>query len=156
MKNTTKDALIQGLVDARRKILQAAQSLLPQQRDEVFLGVWSARDLLAHLAGWDDTNLQAVQEILAGKRPSFFQYKDHDWQSYNARLVAQYRRDDWAELLAVLEESQRALIGFLQTIPAESYVQHRSIGRLLRADAKDGEEHAQQVDALRRGGSARG
>jgi hypothetical protein len=151
MRRAMKDELIQGLASARRAVLHAAEALAPEQRDTVFLGVWSVKDLLAHLAGWDDTNRQAVQEILAGQRPSFWKYKDRDWQSYNARLVAQYRRDEWAELLAMLEKTHGALIDYLQTVPVESYVQHRAIGRLLRTEAKDEEEHARQIEEFRQG-----
>jgi hypothetical protein len=55
--------------------------------------------------GWDTTNLQAIQEILAGQYPTFSQYFDRDWQSYNARLVEQYKKDPFAELLAEVERS---------------------------------------------------
>jgi uncharacterized damage-inducible protein DinB len=144
-----KDELIQGLVKARRKVLRAANSLLPEQRDDVFLGVWSVKDILAHMAGWDDTNRLAVQEILDGRRPSFWQHQDPDWRRYNARLVAQYRRDEWAELLGVAEAAHRALIALLRTIPAESYVQHQSIASLLRTEARDEEEHARQIEEFR-------
>ena len=41
----------------RRKILDAASSPSPEQQDEVFLGIWSVKDPLAHLAGWDVTNI---------------------------------------------------------------------------------------------------
>jgi len=153
---SAKDELIQGLVDARRKVLQTALSLSPEQRDEVFLGVWSAKDVLAHMAGWDDTNVQAVQEILAGQRPSFWQYQDHDWQSYNARLVAQYRREDWAELLAELDRSHRALIAYLQSVPVESYMRHRAIASLLRTEARDEEKHARQMEEFRSNGASAG
>jgi hypothetical protein len=149
-----KDELIHDLVQARRKVLDAASRLTPQQQDAIFLGDWSARDLLAHLAGWDDANRQAVQEILAGQKPSFLQYRDRDWKSYNARLVAHYRRDSWSELLEVVESSLRHLLDLLQAIPAEDYVNHRRIARLIRADAKDVEEHARQLDDFRAAQSA--
>ena len=140
-----KDALITGLVKARRKILDAARLLSPAQQDEVFLGVWSVKDLLAHLVGWDCTNIKAVQEILAGKRPSFWEHYDRDWQSYNAQLVAQYKRDDFAELVAAVEESHRNLIDFLQAVPADEYVRRRGITSLLRTEIKDEEEHHRQL-----------
>ncbi len=149
MKPVMKDELIQALANARRKVMEAAQALAPGQRDEIMLGVWSAKDVLAHMAGWDDTNRQAVAEILSDQRPGFWQYRDRDWQSYNARLVAQYRRDDWVELLAVLEETHRALIEYLQALPAEEYARHPAIGRLLRTEAKDEEQHARQIDEFR-------
>ena len=59
-----KDALIANLAEARKNILNAASALPAKQRDEIFLGSWSVKDLLAHLIGWDYTNIQAVEAIL--------------------------------------------------------------------------------------------
>ena len=145
-----KDEIIQGLVEARNKLLDSAILLSPVEQDEVFLGVWSVKDLLAHLVGWDYTNLKAVDEILAGQKPTFFEQYDRDWQSYNARLVAQYKRDDFAELVAALKESHRELIAFLQTVPADAYVKRKRIANLLRVEINDEEEHYRQVEAFRR------
>jgi hypothetical protein len=149
---TQKDRIIGGLVAARQKVMEAVALLSPAQQDEVFLGEWSAKDLLAHLIGWDYTNLEAVGEIRAGRRPGFWQYHDRDWQSYNARLVAEHRREDWGELVAAVEGSHRALIDYLQSVPADDYVKRKKIGTLLRAEAKDEQEHARQVERFQTGG----
>ena len=55
-----KETLLAGRVETRGKILEAAASLAPVQQDEVFLGVWSVKDWLAHLIGWDITNLERL------------------------------------------------------------------------------------------------
>jgi uncharacterized damage-inducible protein DinB len=144
-----KEEIISGLVKARSKILEAASLLSPPERDEVFLGVWSVKDLLAHLAGWDYTNLNAVKEILADRKPGFWAHYDRDWKSYNARLVEEYRRDDFSELVAAVEASHRALIDYLQMVPADAYVKRKQIATLLRAEARDEEVHHRQVEAFR-------
>ena len=146
-----KDSVIGGLRAAREKILDAVCSLMPAQQDQVFLGEWSAKDLLAHLVGWDHTNRGAVGEILAGRKPGFWAHHDRDWKSYNARLVAEYRRDDFAELIESVESSHRALIEYLEAIPADEYLKRKPIGTLLRAEASDEEEHHQQLEAFRSG-----
>jgi hypothetical protein len=143
-----KDEIIRGLVEARANILDAARFLSPAEQDQVFLGVWSIKDLLAHLAGWDYTNLEAVQEILEGQKPSFWEHYDRNWKSYNARLVAEYRREDRDELLAVVQESHRKLIDYLQAVPADEYLKHKSMASLLRAEAKDEEKHHGQVETF--------
>ena len=51
-----KDALIANLVEARKNIQNVASALPAKQRDEISLGSWSVKDLLAHLIGWDHTN----------------------------------------------------------------------------------------------------
>jgi hypothetical protein len=152
-----KLALIDGLLTARRSILAAVQTLPASRTDEAFLGVWSVKDLLAHLIGWDHTNLQAVQEILGGQSPSFFQYSDKDWQSYNRRLVQQYRRDSLPDLLSDAAGSHRQLIAFLQALGAAELLDAKArrpngrtvtIRNLLLSEAGDERQHAQQIVAF--------
>ena len=151
-----KDRLIARLVSARYKILDSVNSLPPEAQDEGFLGDWSVKDLLAHLIGWDHTNRTAVEEIRAGQKPSFWAHYDRDWQSYNAKLVAKYKLDDFAELVAAVERSHRALIDYLQAVPADEYLKKKPIGSLLRAEASDEEDHHRQIRefAAGRAGSA--
>jgi hypothetical protein len=140
-----KDEIISGLVAARTLLLDSAISLAPRAQDEVFLGEWSVKDLLAHLVGWDHTNLSAVEEILAGQKPGFWAHYDRDWKSYNAQLVAEYKRDGFSELATAAEQSHRELIDYLQTVPADQYLKRRQIGSLLRAETEDEEEHHRQI-----------
>jgi hypothetical protein len=149
-----KDQVISELMEARRRILEAASSLSPAQQDEVFLGVWSVKDLLAHLVGWDFANLEAAQAILAGKVPAFYAHHDNDWKTVNARLVTEHKQDDFADLLASVEDSHQRLIDFLETIPPEEFDRDRglrfkgykiTIARLLHVEAKDEAEHHTQI-----------
>jgi uncharacterized damage-inducible protein DinB len=157
MPRTSEDKkreLIDGLVSARRSILNAVSDLPTDQVDQVFLGEWSIKDILAHLVGWDITNRQAVQEILAGVYPEFFQYYDKDWHSYNARLVEANKAEPFSALLTELDVSYRQLIATLESLPANDLVNasaRRATGRtvtirnLLKAEAADERQHALQI-----------
>jgi len=155
-----KSEVISGLAETRRAILDTASALAPGQQDEVFLGIWSVKDLLAHLAGWDFANLEAAQAVLRGDLPEFYAHHDRDWQTYNAQLVAQYRRDDFVELLSSVRDSHHKLIDFLQTIPAAEFDKDRgvrfrgykvTIARLLQAETKDEKTHHQQIEVFKSG-----
>jgi hypothetical protein len=149
-----KRQLIEGLVIARSKVMEAARAIPASQAEEQFLGVWSIKDLVAHLIGWDYTNLQAVKEIMNGQPPTFFQYFDKDWGSYNRRLVAQYIRGSLDELLVDAETSHLHLVGYLETLTARDIV-HGKAGRengrsttvrnLLQAETRDELKHAEQI-----------
>lgn len=150
-----KDEIISELVETRRRILAAASSLPPEKQDEVFLGVWSVKDLLAHLAGWDYTNLEAAKALRAGQLPDFYSHYDRDWKTYNARLVAEHKRDDFAELLSLVQHSLQQLVAFLKTVPAEEFDKDRgvrykrykvTIARLLQADIRDVKTHHKQIE----------
>jgi hypothetical protein len=158
-----KDEIITALTTARRKILDAAYALPPEKQGQVFLGVWSVKDLLAHLVGWDYTNIEAVKSILAGELPEFYSHRDRDWQTYNSLLVEMHRKEDFTELLYSLEASQRALMALLGTVPADELDKDKgvrfkrykvTIARLLEAEAEDEEEHYKQIKEFAEGGSA--
>jgi hypothetical protein len=157
-----KDNIISALIQARRRILDMAYSLPPEKQDEVFLGVWSVKDLLAHLIGWDYTNLEAVKSVLEGELPEFYSQRDRDWETYNAMLVERHKEEDFTELLYSLETSQRALMGFLATVPPDEFdkdtgVRYKrykvTMARLLEAEAKDEEEHGRQIKEFATGGT---
>lgn len=158
-----KDEIASALIQARRKILDAAYTLPPEKQEKVFLGVWSVKDLLAHLIGWDYTNVEAVKSILEGELPEFYAHRDRDWQTYNSMLVERYKKEDFNELLYAVEASQRALMGLLEAVPAEEFDQDRgvrfkrykvTIARLLQAEADDEEEHYRQIKEFAEGNSS--
>ena len=149
-----KAELIAGLRDVRERILVWVSSLPERKRAEIFLGTWSSRELLAHLAGWDETNLRAAKEILAGELPSFYEHYDKDWATYNARLVAEYRGHDDTDLLDLVRLTHENLLKFIEDLPASELWKDRgirakgwkvTIGRLLEVERKDEEEHLLQL-----------
>jgi hypothetical protein len=157
-----KEAIILELIEARACILAAASGLPVEKQDEFFLGVWSVKDLLAHLVGWDYTNIEAAKEIQEGKLPSFYDQYDRGWRSYNAKLVKEYRREDFGELVSSVEESHRELVEYLRGVPAEEFDKDRgiragrwkvTIARLLEVEAKDEWEHCRQIKEF---GTSRG
>jgi RNA polymerase sigma-70 factor (ECF subfamily) len=150
--------LIAGLIETRKRILDAASALSPFEQDQIFLGIWSVKDVLAHLMGWDFTNLDAVKAVRAGRLPDFYAFADRDWKTYNARLVLQYRNDNFAELIAATRASHRELIDALQAIPAEEFEQDQgvrfkgikvTIARLLQAELEDEKAHYTQISEFR-------
>ncbi len=150
-----KDETVSGLIEARRRIVDAASALPREKQDEVFLGTWSVKDLLAHLVGWDYANIEGVKEIIAGKTPSFFAHWNPDWSAYNARLVKEYKKDDYAELLQSLETSHEALINFLRLLPEEEFEKDHgvrspggrpvTVANTLQAEIDDEREHYEQI-----------
>jgi hypothetical protein len=150
-----KKELLSGLVDTRAAIIHAASQLSPETQNTIFLGIWSVVDLIAHLVGWDFTNLEAAKDIQAGQLPEFYAYYDKDWKTYNAELVTKYKCDKFDELLDLVRDSQRQLIEYLESIPAEAFEKDfgvRSgrnykvtIARLLQAEWKDEQKHLEQI-----------
>jgi hypothetical protein len=152
-----KQKWIKGLAAARKNVLEAVQSLPADCADTVFIGVWSAKDLVAHLIGWDRTNISAIGEILNGVYPSFFQHYDKDWQSYNRALVQRYRKNSVDELIADATASHEELIALLQNLDARVLVNASvrsqrgrtvTVRNLLVSESNDEDDHAREVWAF--------
>jgi hypothetical protein len=152
---TTKGELLSAVLETRAALLHAASGLSLEAQDTVFLGVWSIKDLIAHLIGWDFTNLAAAKDIQAEKLPEFYAHYDTDWKTFNAELVAKYKRDDFDELSALARDSLGQLIAYLESLSAEAFEKDFgvrtgrnykvTIARLLQAELKDGQEHLKQI-----------
>jgi hypothetical protein len=149
-----KEQLLAGLQETRSRILEQAAAFPAGKQDAIFLGTWSVHDLLAHLTGWDFANLEAIQAVLAGRLPAFYEYRGPDWRSYNAMLVEKYKRDSLSTMIEQARDSHRQLLDCLQTIPAESLgrdfgVRFRgykvTIQRLLEAEHGDEQIHLGQI-----------
>ena len=69
------------------RILSLVSSLSKVKRDDIYVGKWSSREMLAHLVGWDETNIRAANEIMTERLPSFYEHMNKDWAKYNAKLV---------------------------------------------------------------------
>jgi uncharacterized damage-inducible protein DinB len=155
-KNEEKKAkLLSGLVDTRGKILASASSLSPEDQNRLFLGSWSAKDLLAHLAGWDETNLKAAKEILENALPSFYAEHDRGWATYNAKLVAEFSMENYEDQLVLARDTHARLLEFLKELSADELWKDRgirargwkvTIGRLLEAEMSDEEQHLEQLN----------
>jgi hypothetical protein len=149
-----KSDMIDGLEDVRQRILALASEMDPAIRTEIYLGSWSVREMLAHLAGWDETNIQAADAILRGRLPGFYEFSDKDWASYNKMLVSEYTRDSFDELVALVRDSHLRLLKKVEGIEPEELWRDRglrarglkvTIGRLLEAELGDEEEHYLQL-----------
>ena len=149
-----KEKVVSNLIKARQNVLAEASKRSAAEQGQVFLGIWSIRDLVAHLIGWDKTNLEAAKSVLKGQVPSFYEHRDPDWRTYNAMLVRKHKKGSTQELIAAAKRSQEKLLKFLQTIPPEQFnkdfgVRFRgykvTIQRLLEAETEDEQTHARQI-----------
>jgi hypothetical protein len=153
-----KEQLLADLLAARRSVVKAVSSLSTDRQDEAFVGVWSVKDLLAHLVGWDYANMEAVQAIQAGRLLAFYEHYDRDWHSFNAHLVAEHGRRDVTELLDSLNESHSKLIELVRALPPTVLFEDKGlrfrgykviIGRILQVEAEDEKEHCGQILTFR-------
>ena len=152
---SVKQKIIGTLADTRQQIVVVSSALPVEKREVIFLGEWALRDLLAHLIGWDYANIQAIHDIRGGALPRVLQHWTPDWKVFNDRLVKEYRRDSWEELMASLTWSEADLMRVLNALPEEDFqfdfgVRNArgrtiTIAHHLQGEIDDEKEHYEQI-----------
>lgn len=96
-------------------------------------GEWSVKDMLAHVATWEEEALKYLPLVLAGGRPPrYASYGGID--AFNARMTEAKRGLSLAEVQRLLVETHRQLIAYLQSVPEEQFTTETRFRHRLRLD----------------------
>jgi uncharacterized protein (TIGR03083 family) len=141
--------------------LAAAVRALPEERFLAPLRGWSARDIVAHLIGWNRLMIEASGSILRGETPAYYADAPHGYRNLNAMHAAAHPSPRREQLLRELETSLLELMTFVRSLPPAEIddshgVLHYSgrpatVGGTLRSLAQDYREHTLEIEALGRG-----
>jgi hypothetical protein len=151
---SSKAEVLHAARKARAAIRERVLALSPDDCARPYLGTWSIKDLVAHLIGWDETNVRAVRSLLRGQLPAFYAQHDNDWQTYNARLVRKHGGHLIGTLMRMERQSHSKLLEALEAVPPDKFgadvgVRFRgfkvTIERLISAEADDERAHARQI-----------
>ena len=96
-------------------------------------GEWSVRDILAHVATWEEEALKYLPLIIAGGRPPrYASYGGLD--AFNARMTEAKRSLSLADVLAHLAKTHRQLVAYLRIVPEEQFTTETRFRHRLRLD----------------------
>jgi hypothetical protein len=95
---------------------------LPQDLFLKPMNGWSARDVTAHLIGWNLRTIEGCQQIIQGKRPDYFEDAVNNFSNLNAEAVERYASTNKINLLAECTDSFKDLKEYLQSLSAQEWV----------------------------------
>jgi hypothetical protein len=107
---------------------------------------WSVKDLIAHLATWEEETLKALPLIVAGKRPPRYGGVDR----FNAAQSERNQRLSLTEARAWLADSHARLVALLEATPEAWFASETRFRHRLRLDTYGHyREHTAAVRAWR-------
>ncbi len=109
------------------------------------VGEWSIKDLMGHVATWEEEALAALSLIAEGKRPPRYStcggidaFNDMKWRSFRSLPVEEVR--SW------FAETHARLLDYLGRVPEELFVRESRFRSRLRLDTYGHlPEHTRQV-----------
>lgn len=142
------DRLIERL-DQSRRAMQRALSSVDAQR-EICPG-WTIREILAHIAGWDEVGASTVRAHSAGETPPPLEIQGID--AYNETLVSKCEGLTYEEVVQCWRSARRELVEALTDAPPEKLRERAqfpwgetgNITRLVSILAEHEREHADEI-----------
>jgi hypothetical protein len=152
------------MIEEQINRLKAAVADLARQvgalSEERFLGKlngWSARDIVAHLIGWNRHVIEGSRQIQQGELPFYDVDPGKNYSHVNAALVLEYSSRDREMLLEDLRASAGELAEFLRSLHPETWardfgVRHGesvvTIQNTVDELIADYAHHGQQIEQL--------
>jgi hypothetical protein len=126
--------LLKRLDKEWQDLLQSLRGLSDEAMSRPGLvGEWSGKDLLGHIATWEDEAIKAMGEVMRGNRPP--RYRKHGGiDVFNARESAKKARLSLGEARRRLTDSHKRLLETVAGMPGEHWERESSVRRRLRLD----------------------
>jgi hypothetical protein len=98
-------------------------------------GMWSIRDIIAHVTWWEEEALKHLPLILAGGTPPRYSVTYGGIDAFNAMMTEERKRLPLAEVLRQRDDVHCRLIALIEHAPAEQMAGDTRFRRRLRLDA---------------------
>lgn len=147
-----KTQLLQQFDQARVKMRAALPDI--DLRLEIY-PAWTIKDVLAHLAGWDDATIAALKAFVCGEAPPVPAVRGID--VYNSETVAERTSLDYEQIVKEWEWVREQLKALVNELPPEKleativspWGPSMTVAQLITVMTDHEEEHAVHIQAQR-------
>jgi len=146
-----KTTLLRECESEFQGLVRALEGLGEPQMREVWCGTWSAREIVAHIAGWHREMAPALERMARGEKPFAAGVSYDDVDAWNARFAEPARTATTAQLLAGLQASHRAFMTAAAGVPAERFVPDKTTWKLVDLNGRHHyQAHARDIAGWRK------
>lgn len=154
-QTSERSQVLEALAASHAALREAATSLDDTAMTAPIGGEWSARDILAHLIGWDDVGTRDFERVARGHMPILAAYRHEDVDEWNAGHVRGRNRFPLAQLIAEMDAAWDALRSALQPLPDALFVEGQMVRSFCDIGIRHKAAHAEELRGLRPGAKGR-
>ena len=147
---TPKEDLLNQAARDYKAFHETLRGLNEEQMTEVWLGTWSVKDIVAHMAGWHREMAPALERLARGEKPIPEGVSYDDVDGWNARFTAAAKDASVADVLLECDKSHEQFMLAADRVPAERWQPGKTTWKIVDGNsAHHYREHAEQVQAWR-------
>ena len=113
-----REALIQRYETSRTKMIEHLDEI---DKNRKIYPLWTVREIIAHLSGWDDATIAFIRSLVAGTVPATPAARGID--VYNAETVATREGLSYDKIYREYIETRKVLLELIRTMPEEKVTQ---------------------------------
>lgn len=145
------EQLIQELDEARTRMREI--TALVSEKTEIY-ETWKMKEVLAHIYGWEDVTISALQAHAQGKVPTALSEQGID--EYNAIMASSCQKLPYATIVHEWENTREQLKEVLSTYPEDKFAQPLffpwgqtgTVTQIIRIMIEHEHEHADEIREL--------
>lgn len=150
-----KASAIKELQDEYENFRRALKGLEPEQLSRPFLDGWSVKEIVAHVMGWEQEMVAALERMARGERPTPEGVDYSDGDAWNAKFEAQMAAISPQTVLATWRQAHMNYVNAAKDVPEERYGERdgkpQTVNRLLQTSGTGHyEEHAEAIREWRK------
>ncbi|GBD14185.1 hypothetical protein HRbin25_00054 [bacterium HR25] len=141
-----KQELIAEAEETFQQLWQAVSALPEEAATRPWLGEWSVKDVLAHIAGWHREMAGVLERMARGERPVPEGVDYNDTDGWNARFAQAHKGTPWPQMLAELRASKEAFLAAARQVPDDRFEEGRAAHRIMQGTGtRHYREHLEQI-----------
>ena len=143
-----KAEVLQNVETESQKLQEAVKGLDNDQMAEVWLDSWSAKDILAHVLGWEREMIVFLERMARGERPTPEGVDYSDPSAWNSKFALEFAPISGSTVLAIWKQVHMNLVRTATALPGDRFGEKdgkpKTANRML---ADNGYQHYQEHTA---------
>ncbi len=140
-----KSDVIAALETVRGETLEAINGIPEEKMSAVAFGTWSVKDVLCHLASWEQFAVPDLQRISRGHIPQLATLRLEEVDEWNAGLMRSRNLFSLPQAMFELEESRHQFIDAMNAQPEGVFVAGQMVRMLTDALVNGEKGHAAEI-----------
>jgi hypothetical protein len=133
------------LEESRNELLSAVQGLPEDKMTVSWAGDWSAKDIMGHIASWDEFSVGDLRRIARGRIPCLAAFREADVDNWNAFLIRPRKLFPLPQIRAEFEEARAEMMAALKDLPEGLLAQGAMARNIFVIMANHEKDHARQL-----------